>query len=390
MSDIFLDLIEDAWRRIGPRIKGDPGELRKRMLRRESGMMRRPPRAWCLAVRAADTRISPASAIISPEGAAYPGTGIFEKHEVLLNAKLLRRLCRPVVCPRPYAEVDWLMKELGCSLHNIKAAIKAGVFSVRKIQNLGGKWGWPVPVLSTRELLDPSARLREQADVLWGTTWRYLCEHVPEDLEEAIVRVPTFTKGLGGRYSARGEIFSGWKWVCPKCDETCRTIFYPMGPMYGLKLFEEVGGVSEKSASGFGCMRCHNVLYFSRINMRTWNHLISHLSDGLLFGADVKRPSWYVQQRKRKFHPILRREPSKRREEVLRGILDGLTYREIGERLGIKKSTVASYAGEIFRQRGVKGLAELRAKNERRDAEAQRIRAGTFSERASSARSEIA
>ena len=361
MSDLFLDLIEKAWQRVRHQCEGDPEELRRRIELRKSGMMRRPPRAWCLAVRAADRRITPATTIITPESAAYPGTGIYQEHEVVLDAKLMRRLCRPVVCPRPYVEIDWLTKQLGCSLHNVRAAIKAGVFSVRKIQNLGGKRGWPVPVLYTKQLLDPGARLREQADVLWGTTWRYLCEHVPEDLQQSIVRVPTFTKALWKRKSEGGGFFSGWRWLCPKCGKTRRTIFYPMPPMYGLRLVDE-DFPSKRYANEFACMTCHNVMYFSRINMRTWNHLISHLSDGLLFGSDVKRPSEYVMQSKRPFHPILRREPSKRRAEVLQGILDGLTYREIGERLGIKKSTVASYAAEIYRQRDVRGPVALRAR----------------------------
>ncbi|CAN5520680.1 hypothetical protein BH09PLA1_BH09PLA1_35550 [soil metagenome] len=35
-------------------------------------MLTRPPRAWCLAIRAADTRINPFTARIVPEDAAYP------------------------------------------------------------------------------------------------------------------------------------------------------------------------------------------------------------------------------------------------------------------------------------------------------------------------------
>src|SRR4051812_36791501 len=71
MSDI-LELISVAWEKLRPGIEKDPDELARRLARRRAGMMRRPPRAWCLAARASDTRINPASAACVPEDAAYP------------------------------------------------------------------------------------------------------------------------------------------------------------------------------------------------------------------------------------------------------------------------------------------------------------------------------
>src|SRR5947207_12729928 len=89
--------ILDAWAEIGRRLKSDPLELAKRLARRRMKTLRRPLRAWCLAVRASDTRITPMSAAIVPEDAAYPGhPELYREHEVTLNAQLLRKLCRPV------------------------------------------------------------------------------------------------------------------------------------------------------------------------------------------------------------------------------------------------------------------------------------------------------
>src|SRR5882672_4856268 len=59
MNDVDR-LILEAWEKLGPRIMGDPEELARRLARRRMGILTRPVRAWCLAVRASDTRITPA------------------------------------------------------------------------------------------------------------------------------------------------------------------------------------------------------------------------------------------------------------------------------------------------------------------------------------------
>src|SRR4051794_34085361 len=103
MSDELLDLLIASWKKIQPLIDRDPDELARRLARRRTGMLRRPPRAWCLAVRASDQRINPATAAIVPEDAAYPHSCVDEnlrkypehrpqyaEHEVTLDAKLMR------------------------------------------------------------------------------------------------------------------------------------------------------------------------------------------------------------------------------------------------------------------------------------------------------------
>jgi hypothetical protein len=400
MSDEFLNLLQEAWTRVLAKIERDPDELSRRLARRHQRMMRRPPRAWCIAVRAADSRINPATAVCVPEDAAYPASHLargtkpaYAEHQVTLDARLLRQICMPIT---PFSGVlsEDLKQMLGCSKHHIRYALKHGVLNVRRVAGVLGKQGWPVPLYSSPRgrLLDPSSRLREYADPLWGTTWRYLRDHIPPGLSQTITRTPEWTNGLTQvSGSERVWHFAGWKWLCPRCGKTCRTIFYPLPPMYGIDLLrrgseshptetqdtpargragslegetvDDVGETARPRAddcASFACMLCHQVLYFSRINCRTWNHLISHLSGGLLYGADVPRPTWYEPQRKRPYHPILRRAPSKRREQVTQLLLEGLTYKQIGMRLGICKSTVSSYAQEIYRQRRVKGPDALR------------------------------
>ena len=59
MEDDIQRAIDAAWLRIRPILDRDPDELRKRLARRQSALITNPPRAWCLAVRASDTRLGP-------------------------------------------------------------------------------------------------------------------------------------------------------------------------------------------------------------------------------------------------------------------------------------------------------------------------------------------
>src|SRR5258706_11854627 len=46
--------IRDAWLRLRKEILSDPQELQGRLARRRGKSMGRPPRAWCVAIRASD------------------------------------------------------------------------------------------------------------------------------------------------------------------------------------------------------------------------------------------------------------------------------------------------------------------------------------------------
>src|SRR6202008_4833151 len=82
-----------AWYAIFPRLKSEPTELARRLARRRSTLLSRPPRAWCLAIRASDTRINPATACIVPEDALDPNEPNYPApHDVTLDKKLCRRL----------------------------------------------------------------------------------------------------------------------------------------------------------------------------------------------------------------------------------------------------------------------------------------------------------
>src|SRR5688500_17638181 len=100
--DDYIRAIFAAWERVKERLKGEPMELARRLARRRRAVLERPPRAWCLAVRAGDRRINPWNAAVVPEQ-AWPGVNaqgekVSEpaEHQVTLDSRLLRMVCRPV------------------------------------------------------------------------------------------------------------------------------------------------------------------------------------------------------------------------------------------------------------------------------------------------------
>src|SRR5437868_2590457 len=103
MDDI-QDAILEAWERVERELLGDPEELQRRISRRERASMRMPPRAWCLAVRASDTRVDRYCTSIPNKG---------KRHQVILDSEALARLCAPVSIEPPGEAVEDVAKKLG-------------------------------------------------------------------------------------------------------------------------------------------------------------------------------------------------------------------------------------------------------------------------------------
>src|SRR3954465_1389427 len=118
--------IREAWLRLRPKILSDPHELARRLARRRKKTLTQPPRAWCIAIRASDRRITPAHWVISPEHAmdlnhpAHPYEPI--EHEVIIRSHAIRRYCRPVSFSREDAED--VAKMLGVSYRVLQEARK--------------------------------------------------------------------------------------------------------------------------------------------------------------------------------------------------------------------------------------------------------------------------
>jgi hypothetical protein len=331
-------------------------------------------------LRAADQRINPYSAACCPEHVAFatrPSVPGYEpgRHEVTITAKLVRELTYPVSFTSSHSW-DNACKILGISYSTLKAMIKRGQFEVSYVKNWSGRWGHPVPFVRSDELLDPCrGRGREMIDPLWGTSWKYIAENTPDDLEQTLVRVPHFIAG-STKWKHTKKSFMGWHWECPGCKRPVRVIYYPLSRYKGVRFIvramrhvwddEQHPDHEPPAMPTFACGRCHNVMMTTRSLPDWWNRLVSHHTCGLLYGSDVPMLKGLVKRRLRPFHPHLRREPSRRRELVLRDILAGLSYRQIMRKQAIAKSTVSMHALTLYKQHRVKGPAGLRALHARR------------------------
>jgi len=391
-----------AFDAIVPKLRGDPAELRRRLARRRTPTLTRPPRAWCLAVRASDTRLTAWNTAMVPEDAADTARDRRgrlrvvdpQPHTLTLEKRVLLRLCRPVRFePMGY---DWqhAARMLGVHEETLRYAIRKGVFHVKHRPRSGGKRGRPVPILTADRVFDPSSSsLMRPPDPVWGTLWHHLAARLPDDLEEEVQRVPSFR--LDPRDVAKCRTvpiarFRGWRFVCPMCGQPVRAVFYPLPvpdlpTMLGLDpetLENKPFAASEQPFAtdddaeidllpdgfhiehttshiahptrAFACHVCHRVRYFSRLDRNSWNHLIAHLSAGLLYGREVEQPDWFTdpthpdnRPRKRPYtqrpRPTPRRDavgpthprPAPQRGRVLAGLLAVKPARRIAADVGV-------------------------------------------------------
>src|SRR5213080_2069829 len=151
--------ISGAWVGLRHKILSDPLELQRRLARRRMKSLIRPPRAWCIAIRASDRRITPAHWVIYPEHAMelnhpeHPYEPI--EHEVTIQTHAIRQYCHPIRIALPGEEVDEVARRLGVDFCSLRTARRSGMFNERYYKGLGGKRGNPVPVIYTTQLLNP-------------------------------------------------------------------------------------------------------------------------------------------------------------------------------------------------------------------------------------------
>lgn len=353
MDEIEL-LLRQAWRRVKPKLLNNPDELARRLARRRSAGIADPVRAWCLAIRAADTRI---------DENQEPDALALRPHQVTLGKSLIRHLCAPVILQPPGEPWDKVARKLG--LKPIPATLRAarinGIFEEHFVRHLLGRRGKAVPVLYCDRPLDPCARGLRNADPFWSWTATGLTNRLAEDFLQIVDRVPRFRgatirhqyaenvhpevydsatdrpllrmrpppadyvsyKWRDGEYvgdavenrlkairarramlarhrrrehpperlAAGSKVFCGFQWICPKCGRTANTIYLPLSPVNLLEEKDVSTSPNVTKAGEFACCRCHRVQFLSRADANAWNRLVSTLSDGLLFGSDVPKPA---------------------------------------------------------------------------------------------------
>ena len=140
----------------------------------------------------------------------------------------------------------------------------------------------------------------------------------------------------------------------------------------------EFAGAGAASDCARGCeaedlrvclVRCHRVAFCSTAVKSYWNQVVSYLTGGLLYGREVEKPDWFTLKRKREYRPCINAAPSKRRPEVMEMVLRGMTFKQIGAKLGIKESTAFNHAKAVYKLHGVRGRKGLAKKLGRAPAE---------------------
>jgi len=292
------------------------------------------------------------------------------EHEVTIQKHAIRRYCHPVSFSREDA-AD-VAKMLGVSPAMLLAARRRGQFEECFYKGLGGKRGKPVPLLSPRgQLLDPSHREFARPHPIWGPMWEFLSHAIPTDFEQIVIRRPWFLRDS----RSDDPQLRGYWWLCPACKKTCRTIYYPLpvrsifdsfyadptftDPVIQLKLTD--ADLPHIPPPTFACHRCHQINPASPIEPRFWNHVISYLTAGLLFGHEVPTPASFIPHRQRtRIRQLNRSSPIMRK--VLTRFTNDWSYFQIAENLGLTYNAVRHHIRRACAQENVKNPRALAQK----------------------------
>jgi DNA-binding CsgD family transcriptional regulator len=285
------------------------------------------------------------------------------------------------------------------------------------------------PEVAADDLFNPTADWKLQSpDPVWGDRWTLFPDDLPQGFQQTLQRIPLWlpakrpgngiyrpaqrTKDQGqmtvlslsdaatdnehlttdngqpatpsglsrcpelveGTQHSGLERFWGWYWLCPACNQTCRLILLPMPfqlpPVFRDYLKPHLKARHEAPddiPTTFACARCHNprhALSWAR-GHAAWNELVTTLSGGLLFGHEVQIPPALNTNRKTTKRPTPKNTPAPKREEVAQLLLQGLSYKEIAQEMGITYITACWHAQQLMRIHKVKRkpalLEKLRA-----------------------------
>jgi len=215
MDPLDLALL-DAWNRLTPRIRADRLEdsnleSARRASRRSSATLNRPLRAWCLCLRAADSRLDTYAAV-----APYAALRINAPHTLYIDAPTVRKLVAPITIPWPGLRLRVAARRLGRDPATIHSWVKRGVLQVTyeapSIHSHRG--GRKIPIVWTPSPLDPNADLARAPDPVWGSMWQHHHTRVPDDLTLIVNREMTYRYDPRRRKKDLG-LARGWQFICP-------------------------------------------------------------------------------------------------------------------------------------------------------------------------------
>lgn len=300
MDELDQNLLE-AWDEVSKRLKDRPWALARRMERASRKELRRPVRAWCVALRASDARIG-AQEWRTGNDANLACDG--EPHVLMLTGQRLRQLCRPVSIDWPGVTVPAAAKLLGRDERTVWSWVKKGRLDRANPEKrvIGRKqlvWSGP---------LDPQADDGRGPWQLWGSLWQNLWNKIPADYEQDVQRTIRLRSRRRDDQGHPGH-YRGWDWMCPgrrlatgqhlPCGRVCKKLWLPL-PVWTIG--DHLGGRSgqaweampkfEMGLSRFACARCWGMRFDPVYSSpdEAWNRFVSVISGGLLYGHEVLMP----------------------------------------------------------------------------------------------------
>jgi hypothetical protein len=299
MDELDQNLLE-AWHAVSESLQQKPWALARRMERASRKTLRRPVRAWCVALRASDSRIG-AHDWRSDSDADRAMDG--EDHALRLTGGRLRELCRPVTIEYPGVTLPKAAALLGRDERTAWSWVKKGRLIAA---NPGLPIGHRRPVWCGP--IDPQADDGRGPWETWGTLWQNLWEKIPLEFEQRLERTMRLRTKRRDWAGHPGH-FRGWDWRCPgrvlatgqraTCGRVCKKLWMPL-PVWtmGDYLRGRTGGVFEKlprldaRLSSFACAKCWGIR-FDAVRSEpdaAWNQFVSVVSGGLLYGREVMMP----------------------------------------------------------------------------------------------------
>lgn len=300
MDELDVALFE-AWDVVSALLKDRPWALARRMERMSRKELRRPVRAWCVALRASDSRIDAHEWRTEWQAhLAYKG----KDHRLTLTGERLRGLCRPVAIAWPGVPVPEAAELLGRDERTVWSWVKKGRLERANPDKVAiGRrhrvWCGPI---------DPQADDGRGPWEVWGTLWQSLWERIPVDYTQKVERTMR-VRAKRRDHPDEPKRFRGWDWRCPgrmlatgqhvECGRVCKKLWMPMpawtiGDYLGERSGEAWAQMPkfDLGRSRFACAKCWG-MRFDPVNSNpdeAWNRFVSVISGGLLYGREVLPP----------------------------------------------------------------------------------------------------
>lgn len=310
MDELDRRLLE-AWHKVSAELEAKPWKLGRRMERASRKELRRPVRAWCVALRASDARLG-AHELCTEAEVEKCRRGY--THELVMTGDRLRALCASVRIDWPGVELREAAGLLGRDVRTVHRWSEVGVLSYRR-EPVPGRRGKASRFVWSERALDPQADDGRGPWAAWGSLWQGLASRLPSGFEQVLTRTPRLRdsakdgRTAGDAWPGR---YRGWDWVCPgrvvvdgtaagrhlPCGRVCKKLWlalpaWTIGDVLGGRAGESWRKMPrfERGRQELACSRCLGLRFdpVASDPAEAWNRFVSVVSGGLLYGREVDR-----------------------------------------------------------------------------------------------------